>query len=139
MSTRAYAPLDFYQLLHLAAQHGESKTSEMTFDLYLRAMPSTWNYTLFVGLEAMLADLLGPGASRDLLTWAQGLPALRDVPAAFFDELSGAVFTGDVWSIPEGTPIVPGTPVVRVRGPSLLLGLWAVSYTHLTLPTILRV
>lgn len=125
MPHRALAPLDFYQLLHLAAQYGEAATSEMTFDLYLRSLPEPWDCAVFVGIESMLADLLGPGPSHDLLAWAQTLPALKDVPTAFFESLSSTVFTGNVWSIPEGTAIVPGTPVVRVQGLGLLAGLWA--------------
>ena len=37
----------------------------------------------------------------------------------FLDYLRNFRFTGDVWAIPEGTPIFPGEPILTVRAPSI--------------------
>src|SRR5205823_4534239 len=39
------------------------------------------------------------------------------VPDEFFRYLSGLRFRGDVFAMPEGTPVFPGEPLLIVRGP----------------------
>ena len=36
----------------------------------------------------------------------------------FLDYLRGFRFTGDVWAVPEGTPVFPGEPLITVRAPA---------------------
>ena len=33
--------------------------------------------------------------------------------------MSGFSFTGDIWAVPEGTPIFPGEPILTVRAPAI--------------------
>ena len=33
----------------------------------------------------------------------------------FLDYLRNFQFTGDIWAVPEGTPVFPGEPLVTVR------------------------
>ena len=37
----------------------------------------------------------------------------------FLDYLRGFKFTGDVWAVPEGTPVFPREPVITVRAPAI--------------------
>lgn len=37
----------------------------------------------------------------------------------FLDYLKNFDFCCDVWAIPEGTPVFPGEPIVKVRGPMI--------------------
>ena len=38
---------------------------------------------------------------------------------AFLNYLSTFRFTGDIWAVPEGTPIFPGEPILTVRAPAI--------------------
>ena len=37
----------------------------------------------------------------------------------FLDYLKNFSFTGDIWAVPEGTPIFPGEPILTVRAPAI--------------------
>ena len=38
---------------------------------------------------------------------------------AFLQYLLHFQFTGDIWAVPEGTPIFPGEPILTVRAPAI--------------------
>lgn len=83
------------------------------FDLFFRRVPDRGGFAIAAGLsqvieslqnlhfsEADLEYLKAEGYSEKLLAY------LRDFK-----------FSCDVWAIPEGTPIFPNEPIVKVRGP----------------------
>ena len=38
---------------------------------------------------------------------------------AFLEYLAGFKFTGDIWAVPEGTPIFPKEPIMTIRAPAI--------------------
>lgn len=109
---------DLYQLTMMAGYHTAGLDAPATFELYVRALPPRRSFLVAAGLEQALAYLEELRFTADDIAHVRGLPALRQVRREFFDDyLAGFRFTGDVWAAPEGTPIFPPAPLLRVTAP----------------------
>lgn len=110
---------DLYQLTMMAAMHAAGVDHEATFELTTRRLAPRRGYWVAAGLEQALAYLEGLRFDPEQLAWLREHPAFRAVPAAFFDFLAGFRFTGEVWAPPEGTPVFPQEPLLRVTAPAM--------------------
>jgi nicotinate phosphoribosyltransferase len=61
--------------------------------------------------------LLNLSFAAEEIDYLRGLDQFRHVSPAFFDYLRDFRFTGDLFAIPEGTPVFPGEPVLTIRAP----------------------
>lgn len=94
------------------------KTHEIaTFELFIRHLPPHRSYALAAGLAQAVEYLLELSFSEEEIRYLQALPQFARAPAAFFEILRKLRFTGDLWAVPEGTPVFPGEPVLTVRAP----------------------
>ncbi|MCW5980290.1 MAG: nicotinate phosphoribosyltransferase [Bryobacteraceae bacterium] len=109
---------DLYQLTMAAGyvQAGKARQSA-TFELFLRHLPPDRNYVVAAGLAQAVEYLLGFGFTGEEIDYLRGLPQFSRAPAEFFEALRGLRFTGDVFAVPEGTPIFAGEPILTVRAP----------------------
>jgi nicotinate phosphoribosyltransferase len=104
---------DLYQLTMLQAYWQENMTEPAVFDLFVRRLKDR-NYLLACGLEQALEFLETLSFSEEALDYL----ATQDLfEPAFLDWLSGFEFTGDVYAVPEGTPVFPNEPLVEVVAP----------------------
>jgi len=109
---------DLYELTMMAGYYAAGMTGRATFDLYVRSLPPCRSYLVAAGLEQALAYLEELRFEPDEIDYLRGLPSLAGVDRRFFDErLARFRFTGDVWAVPEGTPVFAGEPIVRVTAP----------------------
>jgi nicotinate phosphoribosyltransferase len=109
---------DFYELTMAAGYFEAGKVDEKaTFELAFRRLPANRNYILTAGLPQAVEYLLNLGFTQEEIEYLKGLPAFRAAPSAFWDYLRGFRFTGDVFAMPEGTPVFAGEPVMVVRAP----------------------
>lgn len=115
---QALGPLtDLYQLTMMAGYHAEGlEHAKAIFEMFVRHLPANRAYLVFAGLEQAVGDLLRLRFSRDQVERIRRLPVFRHVHAAFFDGLSDLRFEGNVWSVPEGTIVFAGEPILRVDG-----------------------
>ncbi|HHT24026.1 MAG TPA: nicotinate phosphoribosyltransferase [Clostridiaceae bacterium] len=84
------------------------------FDLFFRNVPESGGYAIMAGVQQMIDYL------RDLKFEAEDIEYLENLNLFnqdFLDYLKNFEFVCDVWAIPEGTPIFPGEPIVKVVGP----------------------
>jgi nicotinate phosphoribosyltransferase len=88
-----------------------------TFELSIRRLPHNRNYVVFAGLQQAVEYLQNLSFTSDEIDYLRGLPQFRQVSADFFDYLQTFRFTGDLFAVPEGTPVFAGEPVVTVRAP----------------------
>ena len=106
---------DLYQLTMMAGYEasglGEARA---TFELFVRRLPKGRSFLVFAGLEQALSDLLRLAFSRQQAETLRLWPVFRNVDPAWFDRLPDLRFRGDVWSVPEGTVVFAGEPIVRV-------------------------
>jgi nicotinate phosphoribosyltransferase len=105
---------DLYELTMVRAYLAEGVTSEAVFDLFVRRLPEQRNYLLACGLDDVLHYLTSFGFSDEALDY---LETLDTFPHDFLDQLSEFKFTGDVWAVPEGTPVFPDEPILQIVAP----------------------
>lgn len=108
---------DLYQLTMAAAYWSHNLNEPATFEMYFRRLPSRRSYILFAGLEQALQYACSLKFTAEQIDWLRKLDAFRTVDRRFWDYLNGFRFTGDIWAIPEGTPVFPLEPMLQVRAP----------------------
>ena len=101
-----------------AGYHAAGQTDCASFELFVRELPATRGYLVAAGLEQAIAYLETWRYTPDEIAYLRTAPALKGARPTFFDEyLRHLRFTGDVWAIPEGTPVFAGEPILRVTAP----------------------
>ena len=103
---------DYYELTMAKGyldSHIENNTA--TFDLFVRSLPENWGFLIANGIEEAV-DFL----TQDFFFRPEEISYLKDqgFPEYFLDYFKDIKFTGDVWAVPEGTPVAPNTPIIRV-------------------------
>lgn len=82
------------------------------FDAFFRSVPDKGGFAIAAGLEQMIDYI------EDLHFTAEDIDYLRSrklFSEEFLEYLRDFQFTGDIWAIPEGTPVFPREPLVTVR------------------------
>jgi nicotinate phosphoribosyltransferase len=109
---------DLYQLTMAAGYFQAGKTGEKaTFELFVRRLPHNRNFLIAAGLQQAVEYLLSFRFKKEEVDYLRSLPQFANAGAGFFDFLLGLRFTGDVFAVPEGTPVFPGEPMLAVRAP----------------------
>jgi len=104
---------DLYQLTMLQAYWREGMNEPAVFDLFVRRLRDR-NYLLACGLEQALEFLETLSFSDETLDYLSDQEQFEE---AFLDWLADFEFTGDVYAMPEGTPVFPDEPIVEVVAP----------------------
>jgi nicotinate phosphoribosyltransferase len=105
---------DLYELTMIQAYLREGLTGKAVFSLFPRRLPPVRNYLIACGLETVLEFLEQFRLSRDEIAY---LATLKLFTPDFLGWLSGFRFTGDVYAVPEGTPVFGNEPLVEVVAP----------------------
>ncbi len=105
---------DFYELTMLQAYFEEKMTEEAVFSLFVRRLPAQRNFLLTCGLDNVLDYLESLRFSDDALAYLASLGKFSD---HFLGWLSDLRFTGDVYAVPEGTPVFPNEPLLEIVAP----------------------
>ena len=109
---------DLYELTMAAGYFEAGKTEEKaTFELTIRRLPANRNYVLAAGLPQVVDYLLNLSFTGEEIDYLRGLRQFRGVAPGFFEYLRGFRFTGDLFAVPEGTPLFAGEPALVIRAP----------------------
>lgn len=109
---------DLYELTMSAGYFMAGKTREIaTFELAIRRLPKSRNYVLAAGLAQAVAYLQNLSFDEAEIAYLRQLPQFSNAPAEFFHYLTDFRFTGDLFAVPEGTPLFAGEPMLTVRAP----------------------
>jgi nicotinate phosphoribosyltransferase len=106
--------VDLYELTMVQAYWREAMTSEAVFSLYSRRLPAGRNFLLACGLDSVLRYLENLRFGEDSLAYLATLGLFSDDFLGWLAELR---FEGDVWAVPEGTPVFPQEPLLEVVAP----------------------
>ena len=86
------------------------------FDLFFRQCPDGGGFAIAAGLEQIIQYV------KDLHFGPEDIDYLRSrnmFSEEFLRYLADFKFTGDIWAVPEGTPIFPNEPIITVRAPAI--------------------
>jgi len=109
---------DLYELTMMAGYYAAGLTAPATFELYVRTLPPNRSFLVAAGLEHAIDYLENVRFSNDDISYLRTVPALQAAGREFFDEkLPRFRFTGEVWAVEEGTPVLPPAPLLRVTAP----------------------
>ena len=108
---------DFYELTMANGYYELGKSDEIAyFDVFFRKVPDGGGFAIAAGLEQVIDYI------NELHFTADDIEFLRSknmFSEGFLEYLSSFRFTGDIYAVPEGTPIFPGEPIMIVRAPSV--------------------
>lgn len=108
---------DLYELTMAAAYFEEEFAANATFELFVRSLPPERGFLVAAGLEQALDFLEHVRFSDDEIEYLRQQPVFHHINSAFFDYLKSFRFTGEVWAVPEGTPVFGEEPFLRVTAP----------------------
>ncbi len=106
--------VDLYELTMARAYVAEEMNESAVFELFFRELPPTRNYVLACGHTDVLDFLENLRFEADELGY---LRSRKDFPEEFLDYLSRFRFSGNVYAVPEGTPVFPHEPVIQIQAP----------------------
>ncbi len=108
---------DFYELTMANGYFELGKGDEIAyFDVFFRTVPDGGGFAIAAGLDQVIDYI------KNLSFTEEDVAFLREkkmFSEKFLDYLRRFRFTGDIWAVPEGTPIFPGEPIMTVRAPSI--------------------
>ena len=108
---------DFYELTMGNGYFLSDRKDRISyFDVFFRRVPDAGGFAIAAGLEQIVSYI------QNLHFDPEDIAYLRS--RGIFDErflsyLENFHFSGDIWAVPEGTPIFPGEPVITVRAPAI--------------------
>ena len=109
---------DLYELTMAAGYFESGKAGEKAaFEYTIRRLPANRNYVLAAGLPQVVDYLLNLSFTDEEIGYLRGLPQFSNASPAFFDYLRAFRFTGDLFAVPEGTPLFPNEPFLTIRAP----------------------
>ena len=83
------------------------------FDLFFRRVPDNGGFAIAAGLSKVIDYLEHLHFREEDIKYLKS-KGISDELASYLKDFK---FTCDVWAIPEGTPILPNEPIIKVRGP----------------------
>ena len=108
---------DFYELTMGNGYFVSGMQDRMTyFDVFFREVPDGGGFAIAAGLEQIIDYVQNLHFDEEDIAYLRGRGIFDE---AFLDYLRNFKFTGDIWAVPEGTPIFPREPVFTVRAPAI--------------------
>lgn len=108
---------DFYELTMGNGYFlSEMKDRITYFDIFYRSVPDNGGYAIAAGLEAIVDYVQKLHFTEEDIEYLRGRKLFDE---KFLEYLRNFKFTGDIWAVPEGTPIFPHEPVITVRAPAI--------------------
>lgn len=87
----------------------------VTYDMFFREIPDNGGFAIMAGLEQLISQLSTISFSEDTLE----MLTKDGFSEKLIDYLRNFKFSCDVFAMPEGTPVFPNEPIVKVKGPAI--------------------
>ena len=86
------------------------------FDVYFRSVPDGGGYAIAAGLDQLIDYIEDLHFDQQDIDYLRGRGIFCE---KFLDYLANFHFSGDIYAVPEGTPVFPKEPMVVVRAPAI--------------------
>lgn len=108
---------DFYELTMGNGYFENSMKDRITyFDIFYRQNPDGGGFAIAAGLEQAIDYIKNLHFDDEDIEYLRGRNLFSE---GFLEYLKNFKFTGDVWAVPEGTPIFPREPIMTIRAPAI--------------------
>jgi nicotinate phosphoribosyltransferase len=108
---------DFYEFTMASGYYRNGFYKKVAyFDVFFRSLPDKGGFAIAAGLEQAI------GYIQQLKFDSEDIKYLRSrklFDEGFLSYLEGFRFTGDIYAVPEGTPVFPNEPIMTVRAPAI--------------------
>lgn len=108
---------DFYEL-SMANGYFQSPVGERIsyFDVFFRSVPDGGGFAIAAGLDQVIDYIQNLSFTDEDIDYLRAKGGFHE---DFLKYLRDFHFTGDIWAVPEGTPIFPREPIMIVRAPAM--------------------
>jgi nicotinate phosphoribosyltransferase len=108
---------DFYELTMGNGYFLSDMHQKITyFDVFFREVPDGGGFAIAAGLEQVIDYIQNLHFDKKDIEFLRSKGGFDE---RFLRWLKYFKFTGDIWAVPEGTPVFPGEPLVTVRAPAV--------------------
>ena len=108
---------DFYELTMGNGYYQNGFYRKKTyFDVFFRNVPDNGGFAIAAGLEQVIDYIENLHFTPEDIAF---LRSKKIFDEGFLDYLLQFRFTGDIYAVPEGTPIFPGEPILTVAAPAI--------------------
>lgn len=108
---------DFYELTMGNGYFETGLQNRITyFDVFFRNVPDNGGFAIVAGLDQLIDYIVNLHFDEDDIKYLRSKKMFSE---AFLDYLRTFHFTGDIYAIPEGTPVFPKEPLLTVRAPAI--------------------
>ncbi len=108
---------DFYELTMGNGYFESGLKDQVTyFDVFYRNVPDNGGFAIAAGLEQVVEYIENLHFSDEDIAYLRGRNLFSE---GFLDYLRDFRFTGDIYAVPEGTPIFPKEPILTVRATAI--------------------
>lgn len=87
------------------------KDEEAVFDVFFRKVPNNGGYAIMAGLNKVISYIQNLKFSKEDLEYFKDNGYDKD----FINYLENFKFTGNIYAIPDGTPVFPNEPLITVK------------------------
>ena len=110
-----YSMLTDQYELNMANSYFESGMKDIVgvFDIFFRKVPSNGGYALMAGVDKVIEYINNLKFSDNDLAYFKSLGYGEE----FINYLKDFKFTGNIYAIPDGTPVFPNEPILTVEAP----------------------
>ena len=109
--------VDFYEITMTNGYMVNGDTDvRVYFDYFFRKVPDGGGFAVTAGLEQFIDYVLNIDFSQEDIALLREMGIFCE---PFLTLLGNFKFSGDIWAIPEGTPVFPNTPVITIGAPIL--------------------
>ena len=108
---------DFYELTMGNGYFQNGYKDRITyFDVFFRRVPDGGGFAIAAGLDQLIDYIENLHFTKEDIDYLRGRNLFDE---EFLTYLENFRFTGDIYAIPEGTPVFPREPLITVRAPAI--------------------